>query len=276
MLQIVIIFLFYPYSPKNRNKVVFFPNRHHHTSHVFRRLDPRSRILGAVAFAVVVSCLSGWFALSVALGVAVLAVGLGRISGKSVILRITPLNLVVLTTFLLIPWSWSNLDPETRDALFQIGPLDYDREKFRLALRFALTGNSIVLGFVAMLGNLEPATLGQSLGSLGLPSKLTQLFLLTIRYLSVLEEQWSRMQLAAKVRGFRPRFNLLTYLTYAAMIGHLLLRALDRSERVLAAMRCRGFNGTFRSIERFRFGAADAWFAAALLSLFAAFFALQG
>jgi cobalt/nickel transport system permease protein len=54
------------------------------------------------------------------------------------------------------------------------------------------------------------------------------------------------------VRGFRNRANAHSYRTVGQAAGTLLLHGYERAERVSHAMRCRGFDGRFRSLAAFR------------------------
>ena len=63
--------------------------------------------------------------------------------------------------------------------------------------------------------------------------------------------------MALRVRGYRNRANLHSYRTIGAVTGALLVRGWERGERVGHAMRCRGFDGRFRSLSEFRTTAAD-------------------
>ena len=56
---------------------------------------------------------------------------------------------------------------------------------------------------------------------------------------------------ALKIRAFQPRTSLHTYRTYAYLVGMLLVRSYDRSERVRNAMVCRGFKGRFYDLSEF-------------------------
>jgi cobalt/nickel transport system permease protein len=62
---------------------------------------------------------------------------------------------------------------------------------------------------------------------------------------------------AMKIRGFRPRTDLHTYRTYSYLVGALLVRSFDRSTRILAAMKCRGFKGQFYILDRHAMGSQD-------------------
>jgi cobalt/nickel transport system permease protein len=92
---------------------------------------------------------------------------------------------------------------------------------------------------------------------LRLPGLLTQLLLLSYRYLFVLGDELARLRIALRVRGFRNRPNRHSYRTVAAAAGTLVVRGHERGERIAAAMRCRGFDGRFRALVGFRTRAGD-------------------
>ena len=81
---------------------------------------------------------------------------------------------------------------------------------------------------------------------------LVFLMLLTYRYVFLLIDEFARLRTALRVRGFRNRADLHSYRTIGQVAGTLLVRGADRSERVGQAMRCRGFDGEFRSLDDFR------------------------
>jgi cobalt/nickel transport system permease protein len=87
--------------------------------------------------------------------------------------------------------------------------------------------------------------------SLRLPGLLVQLALLTYRYVFVLADELRRLRIALRVRGYRNRVRRHSYRTAGHLAGTLLVRGYERAERVGQAMRCRGFNGQFRSLTAF-------------------------
>jgi cobalt/nickel transport system permease protein len=93
--------------------------------------------------------------------------------------------------------------------------------------------------------------------ALHFPGLLVQLVLLTIRYTFLFATELARMRVALRVRGYRNRVSRLCYRTIGHVSGTLLVRGYERAERVGQAMRCRGFDGTFRSLTEFRTTAAD-------------------
>jgi cobalt/nickel transport system permease protein len=73
----------------------------------------------------------------------------------------------------------------------------------------------------------------------------------------VLREEYLRLRGAMKVRGFRPGTNWHTYRSFGYLVGMMLVRAIERSERILGAMKCRGFSGRIYLLQNFALTSAD-------------------
>jgi cobalt/nickel transport system permease protein len=89
------------------------------------------------------------------------------------------------------------------------------------------------------------------------PGLLVQLAQLAERYSFLLAEEFRRVRVAMQTRGYRLRATRHAYRALGHAVGALLVRGSDRAETVAAAMRCRGFDGTFRSLAAFRTTTAD-------------------
>jgi len=221
------------------------------------RIDPRLRIVAAAVLAVFVAVARQPAALWLSAGMAVLACVLCGLPVNTVAKRLLPLNALMLVLAVLL-----GLGSEGRPLLV-IGPLGFSEVGLQLAGTIALKGNTILLAMLALLGTMEPATLGHALSHLRVPDRLAHLLLFTIRYVDVLHRELRRMRNAMKARAFRPGLNWHTYRSYGYLVGMLLVRSLERAERVSAAMKCRGFSGQFYLLEHFAFSWIDAVFAVA-------------
>lgn len=224
------------------------------------RIDPRSRILAGLAFSLLVAVANRPTTVLAALGLAVLCAAMSGLQIRTLLRRMAPLNVFMLLLVALMPLGSGGRE------IGSLGPLRYREEGLRLALTIAFKGNAIVLAFVALLGSLDIHTVGHALSHFRVPDKLTHLFLFTIRYLDVMRREYGRLSAAMRLRGFHPRADMHTYRTYGHLIGMLLVRSLDRSERVLAAMKCRGFRGHFYLLDHFHFSRRDVPFALAAAS----------
>jgi cobalt/nickel transport system permease protein len=224
-------------------------------------VDPRTRIAAAILLSMMVAAVNGPWTLGIALTMALSGTRIAGMRLVAVIKRLVPVNLFSLFLILLLPLS------SGQSPLIAFGPVQYSQEGLVLAVRIALKANAIVLWILVLLGSLDIVTLGHALRHLGVPEKLTHLLLFTVRYLDVLHGEYVRLRTAMKMRGFRPRVSVHTYRTYGYLVGMLLVRSLDRSERIVAAMKCRGFRGQFYLLDHFAFSHRDGWFISACVSL---------
>ena len=75
---------------------------------------------------------------------------------------------------------------------------------------------------------------------LGVPSILTSMAALTVRYIHVLGDELRRMRRARRSRTFR-RGRAHAWRSASAAAGHLFVRSADRAERIYRAMSARGW-----------------------------------
>ncbi len=220
-------------------------------SSFLHRADPRVKILCAVFYSMVVACLGGMPLQCASFVISAVLLSTARIPVRMVLKRMAVVNLFVLALWLVIPFSTPGR------VLFHAGPLSASSQGIRTAFSITLKCNAIIMANLALLSTSSMFSLAHSLAHLKVPSKLVQLFFFTWRYLHVLEDEHRRMVQAIKVRGFSPRTDMLTYHTYAYLVGLLFVRAYERGERVYKAMLCRGFNGTFWLLRHFHLHGRD-------------------
>jgi len=233
------------------------------------RLDPRARIIVALLLAAF---------LAVARSAPVLISGLAAGGALIVLARLNPFRLLwhLLTVNAFIAVLWLTLPFSTPgNELAALGPLHATREGIRLATQITLKSNAILLTCVALLTTMDVTRLGHALHHLHVPDKLIHILLFTARYFGVLHREYHRLTAAMKIRCFRPRADRHTWRTYGYLIGMLLVNSLDRSERVLNAMKCRGFKGRFYILDHFAFAARDGLFLCASAAFIAALGVLE-
>lgn len=212
------------------------------------RLDPRIRLMAAAVFSCVVAVCREIPALLAALILSVGLVALARLRTGEVLRRLLVVNGLVVLIWAVIPFTFPG------EALFRLGPFGAAREGILLAAQITLKSNAIVLAFMALVATMPLATTGHALHRLRVPDKIVHLFLMTYRYIFVLEQEYHRLVRAACIRGFQPGTNLHTYRTYAYLVGMLFVRAVERAERVRWAMLCRGFKRKFYCLQEFKAG----------------------
>lgn len=226
---------------------------------VVHRLDPRVRVVVAFAFSLLVATSGRFGVLGAGLAVSLVGVAVARLPVGPTLRRLLAVNLFMLFLWVVLPLTVFGT------ALFYLGPLAYSREGVVLAGQITLKANAIVLALTVLVGTMEMTTLGHALHHLRVSEKLIHLLLFTVRYIDVIHHEYQRLRNAMKVRCFRPRVNRHTYRTYGNLVGMLLVNSFDRAERILAAMKCRGFRGRFYVLRHFALARRDLVFAAGSL-----------
>ena len=224
------------------------------------RIDPRLKIVFATLYSFIIA-LSDRFptlfaGLVISISLAVMArLNIRRVSGR----------LAVVSGFFLLLWIVMPLTYEG-PVMYRLGPLAFTRPGIILSSKITLKSISILLAFMALVATMTFATLGYALDRLHISGKLVHLFLLTYRYIFVIEQEYQRLMRAARIRNFCPGTNMHSYKTYAYIIGMLFVRASARARRVNQAMLCRGFKGRFYCLREFKSVRCD-WFFLILMAL---------
>ncbi|MBU8906362.1 cobalt ECF transporter T component CbiQ [Desertibacillus haloalkaliphilus] len=123
-------------------------------------------------------------------------------------------------------------------------PIDPDRVEFAsLIILKAITSMTVITII------LETQTVEQfmtSLADLKVPPVMITVLLLSYRYVYLFLDDIQKMQLALKTRFFNGGISIKKLKVYGQLTGCLLIKSLDRSEKVFQAMQARGFNGILR------------------------------
>jgi cobalt/nickel transport system permease protein len=118
----------------------------------------------------------------------------------------------------------------------------------------------LTVSAVVILASTTPSNaLFSQLQRLHVPRIFTTTVMLCFRYLSLLATEAANMTRAYHLRSVKQSGLEMKHL--GAFIGQLLLRSIDRAERVYAAMQCRGFDGTFPQTDRSASGMGGIWYA---------------
>lgn len=129
--------------------------------------------------------------------------------------------------------------------LFHLGPLTASTDGLWRAIVLACKVTASVLLISFLFATVDPIRLGNALLGLHVPEPLVRLFVAVVRYLALIQDEFSRLQESMRARAFIPRSNRHTWRSYGYLLGMLLIRAMERADRVEEAMRLRGYSGRF-------------------------------
>src|SRR5262245_23233710 len=216
------------------------------------RLDPRWKLAALLPAAAAIAVLQTLPVSAAALGGALLLAVISRLPARWLINRLGGLALVLAAFTVWMPF----LFPDRGDT-WTLGPVSLSGHGVAVALRLWCKALAVVTLMLVLLATAPLHVTLQAAYALRVPGVFAQLALLTYRYVFLLTGELRRFRVALRVRGYRNRASLHCYRTIGHVAGTLLVRSSERAERVGQAMRCRGFDGRFRSLAEFRTGWAD-------------------
>ena len=223
------------------------------------RLDPRVRLLSAGVYSTVVALSRNFQVLTAAVLISFLLATLAYLPAREIIKRLVVVNSFNVLLWLVLPLTFHG------PVVSTVGPLPVYSNGIITAAQITLKSNAIVMVLIALVATMHFSILGYALNWLRVPDKIVHLLLMTYRYVFLIEQEYQRLIRAAKIRGFRPGTNLLTYKTYARIVGMLLIRSTVRADRVYKAMLCRGFQRKFYCLYEFESGRNE-WIFAIIMS----------
>lgn len=233
----------------------------------FHRWDARVKLIAVAMMCLTVAAMTGLMRPLMLLVLGLICLMLSDLSPRLLFGRLGSLHLFLIPCFLFLPFKTPG------EPWLWIGPVSVTREGIHWAAAIYLRALAIaVLAFGLVLTTPFDIII-QAGERIHLPRILTQIALLAYRFLFTLRTDWRRIRIALITRGFREATRLYAYQTLAHAIGGLMIRTVDRTERVTHAMRCRGYHGTIPTMRTFRTRAAD-WGALAVTTVLCMMFVL--
>jgi cobalt/nickel transport system permease protein len=208
-----------------------------------RRLDPRWKLAALLLASASASAIGTLTIAVVFFGCSLALAGLARIHAGWYLSRIAGLAVILIAFSFLLPLLI------TAGPSFSLGPFSLSWHGLRLAGLLCLKALTIVTLMLVVLATAPLAATLKAAHALRMPGLLIQLIVLTYRYVFLLADELGRLLIALRVRGYRLRPNRRRLQMAGLLTGTMLVRGYERAERVGQAMRCRGFDGRFRSLD---------------------------
>lgn len=232
-------------------------------------LDSRAKILGLLPFIVFVAVSKGSLAPSAALAAGICLAILSKLNTRALFSRLYVVNLFIFLLWLIIPFTVPG------EVIFTAGPLRATKEGIFSVISITLKANAIILSTIALIGTVPLFKLVHALRHLKMSEKLALLFFFCYRYITVLHRDYHSLHNAVRARAFMPGNNLRTYKTYSWLVGMLLVKSYEHSQKMYEAMLCRGFSGRFPILNHFKTKTKDYFFIASMFFLTAILILLE-
>ena len=209
---------------------------HYHGHSVVHRAPAHLKILGLVAFMiVVVATPRDWYAAFGVYAVALAAlIAVSRVP-PTYLLKRTVVEVPFLLFAVLLPFVATG--PQT-----EVLGVSVSQHGLESGAALLVKGTLGVLASLTLAATTEPQEVLLGLERLRLPQQLVQIMAFMVRYLDVVTGEMQRMKVARESRGFTAR-NPKHWPVLARSAGALFIRSYERGERVHLAMLSRGYTG---------------------------------
>jgi cobalt/nickel transport system permease protein len=165
-------------------------------------------------------------------------------------------GLIAVNFFLFFFWLFLPFSIPGRE-IFHFLKFSATYEGIKYTYLITVKTNLIFITNFVLIFLSHPVKIVHALHHLHLPEKLVNIFFLSTRYIPVIEKEKNRLQRAMKMRCFRYGNNIHTYKTTGNLVGLIILRAYERSERIYKAMILRNFSGIFWTYHHFKWSKRD-------------------
>lgn len=207
---------------------------------IIHRINPCAKLLTTVVFLTVVASfskyeISGLFPMMIYPMVLII---LGNLPARPIVNRV-----FLALPFVLFIGIFNPIFDQV--PLMHIGPFSISGgwiSFISILLRFLLA----VTAALILVATTGIDAIGMALLKLKVPKVLVVQLLFMYRYLYVLLEEFIRTLRAYSLRSFHG--DGIKYGVWGSLLGQLLLRTIDRAQRIYQAMLCRGFDGEMRMI----------------------------
>ncbi len=226
--------------------------------------DTRFKIISLMSAIVCVSMLKEIGVAIAALFLALFFIAYSRIPVRFVLQKIKYPFLFLLPLFLFLPLSSGGR------ILYNLDCINIYYDGIYISFLILFKAIAIITLFNLMLGTSTFDKSAKALLALKIPDKLVNLILFTYRYIFVYLETLRKMRVALTLRGFRSKNSVRSLRNTANLVGSILVRSFEQTERVYKAMLLRGFAGDIHAVNEFEFQIKDILKTIAVVIIFGA------
>ncbi|MEM7034895.1 MAG: cobalt ECF transporter T component CbiQ [Chloroflexota bacterium] len=200
------------------------------------RWDQRYKLVGLLVLIFGFSAIQDLRLLPVMIAVTVILFFISGLPQSFLLTRLKLPGFFLLALVLILPF----VSGET--TIWQLGPISLRQEGLVRAVLIAARFICIITLSVILFGTAPFLTSVRAMRALKLSDILVDMILLTYRYLFEIGDHLNTMRTAMRLRGFAgSAFNRRNLTVLASLVGSLLIRSYEQSERVYKAMVLRGY-----------------------------------
>ena len=222
-----------------------FIDKYSDRSSPIHRLDPRTKIMTAIAFVIMVMVTppGEWLAFAIYLLFLAMLILVSRVPPVYILKR----SLVVIPFVVLIGIFIPFLKTSGSSGSYNVWMWDIPKSNLVLFASIIIKSWLSVISLVLLTATTQFSEVLKGLEKLRMPGVMVMILSFMYRYIFVLTDEVLRMKQARDSRSFGEKRSRQIK-TIGNVIGTLFLRSYERGERVYAAMVSRGFDGEIRTL----------------------------
>ncbi len=228
----------------------------------FHSFDPRAKLVCLLILIVSIVLLNDIKMLLIAFVIVISLVYISKIPLQFILKRLRWIALFVFAILIILPFTIPG------KTIFQLYFLTVTKEGIITACMISLKAFSVILLVFPMLATMKFVTFIKALEKLKVPNKLTQMIAFTYRYIFVLLNEIQRTLRSIESRGYRKKLSKFNLQILSNVIGMLLVRSYERSQRIYNTMVSRGYNGKIMTLRQFKMSSKD-WVKASFIIMIA-------
>ncbi|MFA0440861.1 energy-coupling factor transporter transmembrane protein EcfT [Vibrio sp. 10N.222.51.C12] len=161
------------------------------------------------------------------------------LSFKAGLKRLLLIDSLILLTILPLPFSFVG------EQTIVFGPLSLSQIGLIKAIEVFIKSTLSATIMITQLSGVTEIQLANALQRLKVPPRFIMLLQFTVRYISVMQRELSKMKLALRARGLGHGSSWHNWKSFGYLFGMLFVKALARADQIWFAMKCRGYKGYY-------------------------------
>lgn len=230
--------------------------------------DTRFKIFSIFLLIITISFLKNPPALAFSIITVALILAISSIPPVKILKTLIIPVLFLIPLFILLPLTSGG------NPLYFAG-IRFFEEGIVLSVQIAVKAISIITLFILLAGTSPFNITLKALRSLKIPPVMTDIILFTYRYIHLYIDDLRTLKKSLILRGYKKTGLLRSFRVYSHLIGSLLVRSFEQTERIFNAMTCRGYNGEVKTASSFKSGFYDYIKSAVVISIAAGIFMLE-
>jgi len=117
------------------------------------------------------------------------------------------------------------------------------QSSFEEAINIYIRTNMIVFFNLLLFSQSSGYDIVRALNELRFPKKVVSSVYFTLKMIQTLNDEFKKIKMTLRARGFRANSSMFTYETYGNLFGHIFVKSIIKANALQDSFKLRGFGG---------------------------------